>query len=63
MLSRDMTAAEHLLISRLRIEGLRLKYSEDEADNIDQDRDKMKIYKNGYTAGIKVPIRLDLPPE
>jgi hypothetical protein len=25
---------------------------EDEADNIDQDFDKMKVYKNGYTTGI-----------
>jgi hypothetical protein len=25
---------------------------EDEADNIDEDRDKMKVYKNGYTTGI-----------
>src|SRR5919197_5229544 len=25
---------------------------EDEADNIDEDRDKMKVDKNGYTTGI-----------
>lgn len=31
---------------------------EDEADNIDGDRDKMKIYKNGYTKGIPV-LRTD----
>ncbi len=25
---------------------------EDEADNIDQNPDKMRIYKNGYTKGV-----------
>ena len=33
---------------------------EDEADNIDYDHEKMKIYKSGYTAGKKV-ARVELP--
>jgi len=28
---------------------------EDEADNLDEDNQRMKIYKNGYTKGIRVP--------
>ena len=31
---------------------------EDEADNIDDDKDKMRIYKNGYTTGHAV-LRTD----
>ena len=60
MLSSDMTAANIYSFLGCEYEGLGT-ICEDEADNIDQDRDKMKIYKNGYTAGIKVH-RLDLPP-
>ena len=32
---------------------------EDEADNLDEDRDKMRIYKSGYTTGISVH-RIDI---
>ena len=59
MLSSDMTAANIYSFLGCEYEGLGT-ICEDEADNIDQDRDKMKIYKNGYTAGIRVH-RLDLP--
>ena len=59
MLSSDMTAANIYSYLGYEYEGIGT-ICEDEADNIDQDREKMKIYKNGYTAGIKVH-RLDLP--
>ena len=35
---------------------------EDEADNIDDDKDKMRIYKNGYTTGYPV-LRTDTSKE
>ncbi len=59
MLSSDMTPANIYSFLGTEYEGIGT-ICEDEADDIDEDREKMKIYKNGYTAGIKV-FRLDIP--
>src|SRR5690242_10614293 len=59
MLSSDMTAANIFSFLGTEYEGIGT-ICEDEADDIDQDHEKMKIYKNGYTMGIKIH-RLDLP--
>ncbi|MGA9844422.1 MAG: hypothetical protein WBQ25_19150, partial [Nitrososphaeraceae archaeon] len=59
MLSSDMTAANIYSFLGIEYEGIGT-ICEDEADDMDNDHEKMKIYKNGYTAGIKV-YRLDLP--
>lgn len=59
MLSSDMTAANIYSFLGSEYEGVGT-ICEDEADDIDEDHEKMKIYKNGYTAGIKV-YRLDIP--
>lgn len=58
MLSPDMTPANIYSFLGTEYEGIG-NICEDEADDIDEDREKMKIYKNGYTAGINV-FRLDL---
>ena len=53
MLSSDMTPANIYSFLGTGSEGIG-HICEDEADDIDEEREKMKIYKNGYTAGIKV---------
>jgi hypothetical protein len=50
MLSSGMTAANVYTYLGSGEEGLGT-ICEDEADNIDEDRDKMKVYKNEYTTG------------
>jgi hypothetical protein len=57
MISSGMTAANIYQFLGSDSEGLGT-ICEDEADNIDQDHDKMRIYKNGYTTGIPV-FRID----
>jgi len=51
MMSSGMTSANIYQFLGSREEGAGT-ICEDEADNIDDDRDKMRIYKNGYTTGI-----------
>jgi hypothetical protein len=51
MMSSGMTAANIYQFLGSGEEGLGT-ICEDEADNIDEDHDKMRIYKNGYTTGI-----------
>jgi hypothetical protein len=51
MMSSGMTSANIYQFLGSREEGIGT-ICEDEADNIDDDRDKMRIYKNGYTTGI-----------
>jgi hypothetical protein len=58
MLSSSMTAANIYQFLGSSEEGLGT-ICEDEADNIDEDHDKMRIYKNGYTTGIPV-FRTDI---
>jgi Bifunctional DNA primase/polymerase, N-terminal len=50
MMSSGMTAANVYQFLGSREEGIGT-ICEDEADNIDEDREKMKVYKNGYTTG------------
>jgi hypothetical protein len=50
MTSSGMTAANVYTFLGSGDEGLGT-ICEDEADNIDQDHEKMKVYKNGYTTG------------
>jgi hypothetical protein len=50
MTSSGMTAANVYTFLGSGEEGIGT-ICEDEADNIDQDNDKMKVYKNGYTTG------------
>lgn len=57
MTSTDITSANIYQFLGSGDEGLGT-ICEDEADNIDQDHDKMKIYKNGYTTGMPV-LRTD----
>ena len=51
MMSSGMTAANVYTYLGSGEEGIGT-ICEDEADNIDQDLDKMRVYKNGYTTGI-----------
>jgi hypothetical protein len=51
MMSSGMTAANVYTYLGSGEEGIGT-ICEDEADNIDQDFDKMRVYKNGYTTGI-----------
>jgi hypothetical protein len=51
MMSSGMTAANVYQFLGSREEGIGT-ICEDEADNIDEDKDKMKVHKNGYTTGI-----------
>lgn len=60
MMSSGMTAANIYTYLGSREEGLGT-ICEDEADNIDEDRDKMKVDKNGYTTG-KPYHRTDMIP-
>ena len=53
MLSTDMTYANIYSYLGSKYEGIGT-LCEDEADNIDEDREKMRIYKNGYVTGFKV---------
>jgi hypothetical protein len=53
MLSSDVTSANIYQFLGSQEEGVG-SICEDEADNIDEDHDKMRIYKNGYTTGIPV---------
>jgi hypothetical protein len=55
MMSSGMTAANVYQFLGSDEEGIGT-ICEDEADNIDEDRDKTKVYKNGYTAGIPYHI-------
>ena len=57
MTSSDMTAANIYQFLGSREEGVGT-ICEDEADDIDEDLDKMRIYKNGYTTGRPV-LRTD----
>jgi hypothetical protein len=50
MMSSGMTAANVYQFLGSGEEGIGT-ICEDEADNIDEDRDKMKVHKNGYTTG------------
>jgi hypothetical protein len=50
MMSSGMTAANVYQFLGSREEGIGT-ICEDEADNIDEDREKMKVHKNGYTTG------------
>ena len=50
MMSSGMTAANVYQFLGSREEGIGT-ICEDEADNIEEDREKMKVYKNGYTTG------------
>ena len=50
MTSSDITAATLYRFYGSREEGVGT-ICEDEADNVDEDRNKMRIYKNGYTTG------------
>ena len=50
MTSSDITSANIYQFLGSREEGIGT-ICEDEADNIDEDREKMKINKNGYTTG------------
>jgi hypothetical protein len=50
MMSSGMTAANVYQFLGSREEGVGT-ICEDEADNIEEDREKMKVYKNGYTTG------------
>jgi hypothetical protein len=49
-MSSGMTAANVYQFLGSREEGMGT-ICEDEADNIEEDREKMKVYKNGYTTG------------
>jgi hypothetical protein len=53
MLSTDMTHANIYSFLGCKYEGIGT-ICEDEADDIDEDREKMKIYKNGYTKGFRI---------
>jgi len=57
MMSTDVTSANIYQFLGSDEEGVGT-ICEDEADNIDDDRDKMRIYKNGYTTGNPV-LRTD----
>ena len=57
MMSTDITAANIYQFLGSMEEGSGT-ICEDEADNIDDDKDKMRIYKNGYTTGYPV-LRTD----
>lgn len=57
MTSTDITAANIYQFLGSEQEGIGT-ICEDEADNIDEDRDKMRIYKNGYTTGYPI-LRTD----
>jgi len=57
MMSTDVTSANIYQFLGSGEEGIGT-ICEDEADNIDDDRDKMRIYKNGYTTGNPV-LRTD----
>jgi hypothetical protein len=50
MMSTDITPANIYQFLGITEEGVGT-ICEDEADDIDEDRDKMRIYKNGYTTG------------
>ncbi len=61
MTSTDITAANiYQFLGSLEEGGGTI--CEDEADNIDDDKDKMRIYKNGYTTGYPV-LRTDTSKE
>jgi hypothetical protein len=53
MMSTDMTAANIYRFLGAIQEG-QGTICEDEADDLDEDRDRMRIYKNGYTTGYRV---------
>ncbi len=53
MMSTDVTSANIYQFLGSTEEGLGT-ICEDEADNIDEDRDKMRIHRNGYTTGNRV---------
>jgi hypothetical protein len=55
--STDMTSANIYQVLGSLDEG-QATICEDEADNIDENQEKMRIYKNGYTAGFPV-LRTD----
>jgi len=57
MMSTDITSANIYQFLGITEEGVGT-ICEDEADDIDEDRDKMRIYKNGYTTGQPV-LRTD----
>jgi hypothetical protein len=57
MMSTDMTSANIFTFLGSGDEGIGT-LCEDEADNLDEDREKMRIYKSGYTTGIPV-LRTD----
>ena len=59
MISTDITAANIYQFLGSDQEGIGT-ICEDEADNIDQDKGKMKIYKSGYTRGKPVFRMLDI---
>lgn len=50
MTSSDITSANIYQFLGSREEAIGT-ICEDEADDIDEDKDKMRIYKNGYTTG------------
>jgi len=58
MMSTDMTAANIYQFLGSREDEGHGTICEDEADNIDESPDKMRIYKNGYTTGFPV-LRTD----
>lgn len=58
MMSTDITAANIYQMLGNVEEGMGT-LCEDEADDIDENREKMKIYKNGYASGFKV-MRIDM---
>jgi hypothetical protein len=53
MMSTDMTASNIYRFLGAIQEG-QGTICEDEADDLDEDRDRMRIYKNGYTTGYRV---------